>query len=256
MTRSRVTRRHFVCATAAIVAAGRSAATTGAAVGSAAPAKQRWLIIGAHPDDEAKAVPLILKERQPGDDVVVMIMRLCGEGKLYDRPKWTREEAIATRKYEMEQAAKFMKAELRWWLPPHPDNVNIVRTPETVAKMLGILREVQPTRIIANWHEDFHPDHIGVGETVGAAVKQLQTPGGMPVYWFGTPGRAHVQKNFVPNHFVDISATPDLATVLWGRFVHRCQATYTAILEHMTYYREHGKKMGVEYAAGYVLERV
>ena len=218
--------------------------------------KERWLVIGAHPDDEAKTSALLLKERKLGDEAIVMIMRLCGEGKLHDRPKWTREEAIATRAYEMEQAAKHLKSELRWWLPPHPDNKNIACTPETVAKMVGLLQEIKPTRIIANWHEDFHPDHIGVGTLVREAVKQLNTPGGMPVYWFGTPGRPQVQPNFVPNHFVDISDASDLAYVLWSRMVHRCQAEFSALKAHIQYYHDHGQKAGVQYASGYLLERV
>jgi len=244
--------------TAGVMALGGAAPRTAPAAASPEPSggKERWLVIGAHPDDEAKATALLLKERKPGDEAVVMIMRLCGEGKLFDRKTWTREEAIATRRYEMEQAAAFMKAELRWWLPPHPDNVNIVRTPETVARMLGILKEVQPTRIVANWREDSHPDHVGTGEVVGEAVRQLAMPGGMPVYWFGTPGRAKAQPNFVPNHYVDISAPADLAAVLWSRMVHRCQADFSALKAHIEYYHDHGQRCGTQYAAGYVLERI
>lgn len=256
MTESRVSRREFVCATAAIVGAGGVALTSSAAARTDAVGGERWLIVGAHPDDEAKATALVRKERKPGDAVTVMIMRLCGEGKLYDRKTWTRAEAIAARSYEMEQAAAFMQAKLRWWLPPHPDNKNIVCTAETVAKMLSILQEIKPTRIVANWHEDFHPDHIGTGEVVGEALRQWRVPGGVPVYWFGTPGRAYAQKNFVPNHYVDISDPTELAAVLWSRMVHRCQAEFSAIKAHVTYYREHGQKAGVQYAAGYVLERI
>ncbi len=257
--RHEISRREVLAASLAATGAltlGNRALGAPAAAGTEAAGPQRWLIIGAHADDEAKTTALLLKERKPDDKVTVMIMRVCGEGKLYDRPTWTREEAIATRTYEMQQAAAFMKAELRWWLPPHPENKNIVRTPETVAKMLGILKEIQPTRIVANWHEDFHPDHVGVGELVGEAVRQWQVPGGMPVYWFGTPGRAHAQPNFVPNHFVDISDPAEIAYVLWSRMVHRSQAEFSALKAHVQYYHDHGQKFGTQFAAGYRLERI
>lgn len=254
----KITRRQVLAAAAGI--AGTTSAPTRAAEappgGPEAGGAQRWLVVGAHPDDEAKATALLLKERKPADQVTVMIMRLCGEGKLYDRPSWTREEAIATRSYEMREAASFMNATLRWWLPPHPENKNIERTEETVEKMLGILREIRPTRIVANWREDSHPDHVGVGEIVGEAVRRWHVPGGMPVYWFGTPGRPKAQPNFIPNHFVDISEPADLAAVLWSRIVHRCQAEFSAIKAHIQYYHDHGQKIGVRFAAGYVLERL
>jgi len=217
---------------------------------------QRWLVVGAHPDDEAKATALLLKERAPEDRVTLLIMRLCGEGKLFDRDTWTREEAIAVRMREMTQAAAFLGADLRWWLAPDPANANIVRTPETVAKMLAILREIRPTRIVANWHEDNHPDHVGVGQVVGEAARQWNVPGGVPVYWFGTPGRPQAQPNFIPNHYVDLSAPSDLATVLWSRMVHRSQAAFTALKHHIEYYHEHGRRFGTQYATGYLLERI
>jgi LmbE family N-acetylglucosaminyl deacetylase len=255
----RVTRREALAAsvkTAGLLAAANAAITHAAAAGPDTARPERWLIVGAHPDDEAKAVALILKERRPGDALTVLVMRLCGEGAAFDRKSWTREEAIAVRSNEMEQAAALLEAELRWWLPPHPENKIIVRTPETVAKMVGLLEEIRPTRIVANWREDSHPDHVGTGEVVGEAVKQWRRPGGTAVYWFGTPGPGRGQKHFVPNHYVDISDPSDLAAVLWARCVHRSQSNLFVMQSHLKYYWEHGRKAGVEYAAGYMLERI
>ena len=215
-----------------------------------------WLIVGAHPDDESKASPLMLQERKPGDKVVVMIMRLCGEGKPSDRPTWTRQEAVATRSYEMEQAAGFLNAELRWWLPPHPENVNIASTPETVEKMVGLLKEIKPDRIVTHWHEDSHPDHVGTATLVREAARRLQTPGGLPVSFWGQPGREYEQPSFTAGQYVDISNPSILASVLWARFVHRSQTSLKTMRDYLTHYHLHGKKATVEYAAGYVVERL
>jgi len=254
-----LTRREVL--NASLATAGALALGTGirerleAAEGGKAPAR-RWLIVAAHPDDESKATPLLFSERAAGDDVVVLVMRLCGEGKLHDRPTWTREEAIATRTYEMQQAARFLKAELRWWLPPHPANANIVKTPETVAKMVGLLKEIKPDRIVTHWDEDSHPDHAGTAALMRASLGELAVPGGMPVWFWGQPGRESEQPKFVPTQYVDLSDPARLADVLWSRFVHRCQTSSVTMREYLKYYHDHGQKAEVPYAAGYLLQRI
>jgi len=156
----------------------------------------------------------------------------------------------------MEQAAAFMKGELRWWLPPQPDNVNIAKTPQTVEKMLGLLREIRPDRIVTHWDEDSHPDHAGTAALMRASLAELAVPGRIPVYFWGQPGRQAEQPNFVPTHYVDISDPSRLAQVLWSRFVHRCQTNVVVARNYLNYFHDHGLKANVQYAAGYVVERL
>jgi len=88
------TRREALAASvtaAGLVAWSSATPDSRAAAEPAAAGRTRWLIVAAHPDDESKAAPLIFAERKPGDEVVVLVMRLCGEGKLQDRKTWTRE---------------------------------------------------------------------------------------------------------------------------------------------------------------------
>ncbi len=253
----KVTRREALAAsvaTAGVLALGSAAHSAPATADPNSTGRKRWLIVAAHPDDESKATPLIFAERKPDDEVVVLIMRLCGEGRLQDRNSWTREEAIATRTYEMQQAARFLKAELRWWLPPHPENANIAKTPETVAKMVGLLKEIKPDRIVTHWDEDSHPDHAGTAALIRAALAELAVPGGMPVYFWGQPGREQEQPRFIPTQYIDISDPTRLAQVLWSRFVHRCQTAPVTMQSYLKYFHAHGQKAGVPYAAGYVLE--
>ena len=225
--------------------------------GGAVPSKgrDRWLVVSAHPDDESKCSALLLKDRQPGDELILLEMRLCGEGRLFDRDSWTREEAIATRAAEMEKAAAHLKADaLHWWTPPHPANVNIVKTPQTVAKMVGLLEEIRPTRIVTHWGEDSHPDHVGTAAVVDEAVKQLDRSSGLSaVYYFSTPAREKHQPNFAPNYFVEISDLTELSFVLWARAIHRSQMTFRALTQYLLHYQKHGQKKNVEFADGYVM---
>jgi len=251
---ARVNRREFVGAAAAIVGAGSTSFASDAADTAGG---QRWLIVGAHPDDEAKAAPLLLKERKPGDELILLVMRLCGEGGIYERKDYPREQCIATRSAEMAESAKYLNAKLRWWLPPHPAAVNIAATPANVEKMLQLLNEIQPTRILTHWEEgDPHPDHVGTSKLVQEAVKRWKAPGGTQLIFWGQLGAEVRQKHFVPNRFVDLSAPALLAPVLWSFFLHRSQTSLRIMEKHLKYYRSHGQRAGVEYAAGYVVRKL
>ena len=215
---------------------------------------QRWLVVPAHPDDEIKVAPLLLKKRKPEDEMIFLVMRLTGEsgpGKGH-----TPKESIVIRTAEMEQSARFFNAELRWWRPPHPENENIAKTPETVAKMVKLMQDIKPTRVVNHWHKDFHPDHIGTAQVVNAAVKQLKVPGGLPVYYFGSPDRKKVQSNLIPNLYVDISNPDDLAFAVWSMFNHQSQANLKWLKAFLRSYKNHGQKAGTEYADGYVVRRM
>ena len=216
---------------------------------------QRWLVIAAHPDDEAKASPLVLTERKAGDDLIVLMMRLTGESGLPGRKNVTQEEAIKHRTGELEKAVAHLGGDIRWWRPPHPENENIAKTPETVAKMAELLNEIKPTRIITHWREDTHPDHFGTAEIVNEALKKLDYDG-LTAYYFGQPGREETQPNFIPNHYVDISDPSGLSYVLWSRCVHSSQMSFDTMSSYIKYYKEHGKKVGSEYAAGYVMQNL
>lgn len=216
---------------------------------------KRWLIIVAHPDDESKAAPLLVRERLPSDSVTIVIMRLCGEGQPYDRDQWTREVAIETRSKEMAEAAHQLRAGLRYWLEPNPANPGIVNTAQTLAKMKSLLAECRPDRVVTHWSQDNHPDHIGTSSLVTTALEQSEPGKIVELYQFGQPGRESTQPNFQPNHYVPICNPTELAYVLWARFIHRSQTTDYLMPQYLRYYREHGRRMGQEYGAGYVLTR-
>ena len=253
---SEVTRRQFVRETAAMIGATSAALTAGAARGADTAGRERWLIVAAHPDDEAKASALIFSERKPEDELVILVMRLTGESGVFGRRDVTREYAIATRSAEMEESARYLSARFQWWLPPHPDAVNIADTPENVEKMAQLINEIKPTRILTHWHEDSHPDHAGTAKVVQAAVKRLEYPGDKHLYFWGQPGREREQEHFVPNHYVDISDPMLLARVLWAFFLHRSQTRLRIMETRLKYYSAHGQTAGVQFANAYMVEKL
>jgi LmbE family N-acetylglucosaminyl deacetylase len=215
---------------------------------------QTWLVVGAHPDDDSMASALLATERNPGDRVVILIMRLVGLGRPSDRPSWTAAEAIASRAGHMARAAATLQAELRWWLPPAPGNPEIAATPDTVAKMAGLLREIAPDRIVTHWGDE-HPDHAGTAALVLAALRELDVPERIRLYRAGHPEHA-LPVDFHPNHFVDISNPTVLATVLWGRLVHRSLTSLEKPQRYLRQFHEYGKLAGVDYAVPYLVQRI
>lgn len=220
------------------------------------PEQERWLIIAAHPDDEAKASSLIFCERKLSDKLIILVMRLVGEGPPSDREKWTPDEAINIRSAEMGKSAVFLNAdELRWWKTPKPGLENIKKTPENVARMVSLLNEIKPTKIITHWGlGDSHPDHAGTAELVKEAIKQAEISNVLKaIYYYGQPTREKELQNFIPNYFVDISNPSILASVLWTFCIHRSQSSFHYIDESLKYYKKYGQNAGFEYADAFMM---
>ncbi len=221
--------------------------------------EERWLIIAAHPDDEAKAASLVFTERKSGDMLCILVMRLVGEGPPFDRKSWTPEEAIKVRYAEMERSAAHLKAdELRWWLPPNPGIENIAKTPETVAKMAKVINELKPTRIITHWGlGDSHPDHAATGAIVKEVVQRADIFKGLKkVFYFDESSPGKKLQNFKPNYFTDISDPSLLASVLWTRCVHFSQVDNSILDAYLKYYKRYGQLSGSEYAGGFFLQSI
>jgi LmbE family N-acetylglucosaminyl deacetylase len=217
--------------------------------------REKWLIVSAHPDDESKASSLILTERKPDDELIILIMRLTGESGLPGHKNITREEAIQHRYGEMQKSAAFLKADnLRWWLPPKPGNEKISKTSANIKKMVELLNEIKPTRIITHWGiGDSHPDHAGTCAVMNKAVKQIDKSNRLKsIYYYGTAERHKKLLNFIPNYFTDISDPSILASVLWSRAVHKSQLNFIVMNDYVNYYKKNGQKAGCEYADAFV----
>ena len=215
--------------------------------------KHKWLIIPAHPDDESRAAGLLFKERKKEDEVIILVMRLCGEGNACDRPDWTREEAIAQRSAEMKEAADYLNARVLWFNPPNPSNKVICATPDVVDKMAALLREINPDRIVTHDYEGVG-DHGGTTEVVKAAIGKVVWDHLVELYYFDQPGYVH--PNFKPNYYVDISDPALLAACLWTRLVHRSQTASSIMKIYLERYKEHGRAIGVEYAMAYMRSEI
>jgi LmbE family N-acetylglucosaminyl deacetylase len=224
--------------------------------GTQRPTGTHWLVVAAHPDDDCMAAPLLLTERGPSDRVTILVMRLAGVGAPYDRPSWTPEEAIASRSRQMREAAELMNATLRWWQEPAPGNPEIVLSRENLEKMVTLLDEIKPDRVVTHWGDD-HPDHVGTAELVVAGMQCLANPGAIPLFRCDHPTHELLGTlGFSPNYYVDISNPSILGGVLWARLVHRSLTNLLVMQRYLANFREHGRKAGVEYAVGFRRQRL
>lgn len=219
-------------------------------------AGEHWLVIAAHPDDDCMAAPLLLTERMPNHSVTFLVMRLAGVGAPYDRPSWTPQQAIESRARQMVEAAHWWQADLRWWKQPKPGNEEIVLNQDNIDKMISIIREIRPSRIVTHWGDD-HPDHVATAEIVVAAMQQMEDAGFIELYRCDHP--THVllgELGFKPNYYVDISNPSVLGSVLWARLVHRSLTNLLVVQFYLENFRKHGIQAGVGYAVGYWKGRI
>lgn len=201
---------------------------TAAPVASALPAAARWMILGRppgeikvagpraatdmaeldylviapHPDDaELGAGGTIALLKQQGARVGVLDLT-TGEPTPFGSPE--------RRRSETDEASRILGLDWRGnlGLP----NRALAPSVEARARLAGALRRLRPTRLLAPYWEDSHPDHVAASALVDAArfwAKLTKTDlGGQPhfperiFYYLSVHLRIHPRPSFV----VDISA--------------------------------------------------
>ena len=125
---------------------------------------ERILFIGAHPDDEIMASPLLGKVCVEAGKQCAILVLTGGEGG----------GDASVRSAEMSRSALFLNASLRQWtLPDVMSNVREAWGPSVVDDIRAVLREEDPSVVITldpHHGSTCHPAHRALGTIVNEAV--------------------------------------------------------------------------------------
>ena len=161
-------------------------------------AKERVVIVGAHPDDLIACLGFCHLARDRYEVHVVDMThgeRGCGEEKF--RSGWTK----AKRTKEEEAVCASIGATLHW-LDEIDGEAYACR--ETCEKLAAILKALKPRAVIAHWPVDVHTDHVMAG---AAALRAVFLAGIKPEIYFME--EEYQAKRFVPDVLVDVSTVYD-----------------------------------------------
>lgn len=175
------------------------------AVAFAQPART-ILAIGAHAGDmELTAGPVLLKQRDLGDRIVLLHLTLGERGN----PKLSPDDYGEQKRSEAKAVAKALGAEVMFgpWADAEIPDDEAAR--QWVA---GAIRQVRPSLVITHWRESLHRDHANthaiVKDAILLAALQGTAVGGEP--WRGIRGVWYAENwedahQFEPYLFVDVS---------------------------------------------------
>ena len=161
----------------------------------AAVAKDRIVVVPAHPDDLIPCFGTCLLSNEIFEWHVIELTH--GERGL--GPKGFEDgSARRIRMAEEESVCKALGATLHW-LDEVDGNAYACR--ETCAKFAEILKELQPRAIITHWPLDQHLDHV---MAFTATMKAIQLAKIEPEIYYHE--QDHQSKGFQPAYWVDISS--------------------------------------------------
>lgn len=184
----------------------------------AAFARERVVIVGAHPDDLIGCAGTALRLRDKFELHLVDFTH--GERGLGEE-KFTTGYTKAVRTREEIEACRLLGAKLHW-LDEVDGDAYACR--ETVAKIAALFRELNPRAVITHWPLDIHNDHV---MTSAAVLKALQVAKISPEVYFME--EVHQSKRFDGAIYVDITDTADLKRDLIRKYV--CQNGADSLVE-------------------------
>jgi LmbE family N-acetylglucosaminyl deacetylase len=168
----------------------------------------RVLVVAAHPDDELLGLGgTIARHSAAGDDVVCVV---ASEGA---STRYGDDAAASLEAMGRAAAAVLGVRELRFLglRDQHLDAQPILSVIQTVEKVVD---EIQPDIVYTHHWGDVNRDHRVISEAIMVACRPVGDRYASSVYLFETPSSTEwswpdPNAAFVPNHFVDISATID-----------------------------------------------
>ena len=218
------------------------------------------LAIGCHPDDlEIGCGGTLARYARQGHTVIMLHVANGNRGHAEIMPTELREIRLA----EAQKAGLTLGAVQVLTLDT-PDLEVDSALPETIRKLVDVIRQAQPDVIITHAPDDYMRDHVEVSRLVfdasfSASVPhyftQIQTPARItPLYYMDTVAGV----NFLPSEYVDISET--IETKLEALNCHQSQIRW--LYDHdgidfldfvRTASKFRGLQCGVAYAEGFRL---
>jgi N-acetylglucosamine malate deacetylase 1 len=119
--------------------------------------------VGAHQDDEARALGTLIKYRRKGGHRITFICTTNGDKGFTFDTETPHEVAAATRDREMRAVASALGAD--YICLGVPDEF-LYDNPETRLKLLDALRACKPDLIFTDWIRDYNTDHTITAEMV------------------------------------------------------------------------------------------
>lgn len=219
-------------------------------------ANERVLAVVAHPDDAELLCAGTLARAQADGAVIGICVLTKGDKGQPNRPI---KNLAAVRRKEMHAAAKLLGARL--FFGDFPDG-ELADTVVARRKLVEMLRQFQPTLVLAHASEDYHPDHRAAAALAEAATWFAASRGHRtasapvaepPAMWFMDTVNL---SGFAPGFYVDISAHTGLKEQMLA--CHRSQlaraddANFSPLLDLMRLqFRVRGAQAGVAAAEAF-----
>lgn len=219
-------------------------------------ANERVLAVVAHPDDAELLCAGTLARAQADGAVIGICVLTKGDKGQPNRPI---KNLAAVRRKEMHAAARLLGARL--FFGDFPDG-ELADTVVARRKLVEMLRQFQPTLVLAHASEDYHPDHRAAAALAEAATWFAASRGHRtasapvaepPAMWFMDTVNL---SGFAPGFYVDISAHTGLKEQMLA--CHRSQlaraddANFSPLLDLMRLqFRVRGAQAGVAAAEAF-----
>jgi LmbE family N-acetylglucosaminyl deacetylase len=169
----------------------------------------RFLVFGAHPDDEVVGMGgTIAKLARAGSDVIVAIFTKGEEGYAERKLKDTISDL---RQQEIERVRSILG--IRKYELMRRSDMGLVNDKDTFKECIRMIREFRPGAVFTHHITDRHRDHIAASKLVTEACWQAGEPVSMDL---GKPWRSsalyYYEETYLfkfPSHIVDITETFD-----------------------------------------------
>jgi len=164
--------------------------------------------VGAHQDDEARALGTLIKYRDQGKHRITLICTTNGDKGFTFDTETPHEVAAATRDREMRAVAAALGADYICLGVPHEF---LYDNPETRLNLLDALRSCQADLIFTDWTSDYNTDHTITAELVMqcAMLTIVASIGTQHAALAATPKIFHCDPGpgfgFEGTHFVELS---------------------------------------------------
>jgi N-acetylglucosamine malate deacetylase 1 len=221
----------------------------------------RVLAIAAHPDDETLGCGgTLLRHLDAGDEIHWLIVTEASG------PRWD-DAYRATQRTQVEAVSAAFPFASRTWLGQPSAGLDTVPLADLVEAVREVVATVRPEVVYLPNRSDAHSDHRLVSRAAMAALKSfyLAELGVRRVLAFESPSEtdaapALAENAFVPNVFVDVSATLERKLEIFSLFASEVHPGHgpRGLSAVRALARQRGATVGVESAEAFMLllERV